>query len=74
MINQSYLAVLYYNLFYDYKKYDIDKMRDLRNAHKAFANNKNIDSTTLRNAISMYNELLAEAMDCLYDKKCKKLP
>lgn len=70
MINNSYLAALYYNLIYE-NKYNIEIKKDLRKAHKAFANNKNINKEILLQAIALYNELLAKEFEELVSSKCK---
>jgi hypothetical protein len=70
MINNSYLALLYYNLIYE-NKYNIENKKDLRKAYKAFANSNNISKEILLQAIALYNELLAKEFDNLLATKSK---
>jgi hypothetical protein len=71
MINESYLAVLYYNLQKP-NFYDITNPDDRKKANRNFANTKKIDISILEIAFEMYKKALQEEFELL--KNNKKAP
>ncbi len=70
MINESYLAVLYYNLQKP-NFYDIDNPNDRKKANRNFANTKNIDLNTLTIAFESYKKAIQEEFEILKVNKNK---
>ncbi len=68
MINESYLAVLYYNLQKP-NFYDITNPDDRKKANRNFANTKNIAIANLEIAFEMYKKALQEEFEVLKHNK-----